>query len=193
MKEIFKTITDFPDYEVSNFGRVKTRSRMVRYTHAKTGNEHWRVTEYRFLKVHFNNRTGYKFCQLYRNKKMYNRTIHRLVAQEFILNPLRLEFINHKDGNKHNDLFNNLEWCTNEYNHEHATITGLKAKGESIGTSKLTSNMVHAIKYFLSKGISHTELSIAFKISRPSISLIAEGKTWKHIALTGNELTNQKL
>jgi hypothetical protein len=192
MKEAFKTITDFPDYEVSNCGRVRTKSRMVRYTHARTGNEHWRVTEHRLLKIHFNDRTGYKFCQLYLNKKMYNRTIHKLVAQEFVLNPLRLEFINHKDGNKHNNISENLEWCTNEYNHEHATLTGLKARGESISTSKLTSNMVYAIKYFIIKGFSHSELSIAFRVSRPTISLIAEGKSWKHIALTGNELTIEK-
>lgn len=189
MEEIFKAINEFPDYEISNLGRVRTRSRMVRYTHAKTNNEHWRVTEKRFLKIYENKRTGYKFCQLYLNKKMYNRTIHRLVANEFVLNPLHLEYVNHKDGNKHNNAYENLEWCTNEYNHEHATVNGLKAKGESIKSSKLTSEMVHAIKYFLSRGISHSELAVAFKVSRPTISLIAEGKSWKHIILTGEELT----
>jgi len=189
MKEIFKIIPSFPDYEVSNCGRVKTRSRMVRYVHARTGNEHWRVTEKRFLKEHFNDRTGYKFYQLYRDKKMYNRTIHKIVAETFLPNPLLLRDVNHKNGNKHDNLVTNLEWCTDEYNHEQATITGLKAKGESISTSKLTNNMVHAIKYFLLKGMSHSELAIAFKISRPTISLIAKGKSWKHITLTGNELT----
>lgn len=189
MEEKFKVITEFPDYEISNLGRVRTRSRMVRYTHARTGREHWRVTEKRFLKVHQNNRTGYKFCQLYLNKKMYNKTIHRLVASEFVLNPLSLEYVNHKDGNKHNNICDNLEWCTNEYNHNYATITGLKAKGESVGTSKLTSNMVHAIKYFLLKGFSHSQLADAFNISRATISMISEGKIWKHISLTGEELT----
>lgn len=81
-----------------------------------------------------------------------------------------------------------LGWCTNEYNHEHATITGLKAKGDKIGTSKLNDNCVHAIKYFLSKGITHQELSNAFNISRPTISLISKNKIWKHIALTNQEL-----
>ena len=189
MKEIFKTIALFPDYEVSNYGRVKTKSRMVRYTHSVTKKEHFRITEKRFLKVHFNNVTGYKFCQLYLNKKMYNITIHRLVATTFIINSLEADFINHKDGNKHNNEIDNLEWCTNLYNHEHATQTGLKAKGESIGSSKLNDKSVHAIKYFLNKGYSHTELSIAFDISRATISLISKNKLWRHVSLTGEELT----
>lgn len=192
MEEVFKVIKEFPDYEVSNLGRVRTKERKIRYTHAVTKNEHFRKTECRFLKLHFNNITGYKFYQLYLNKKMYNRNIHKLVADTFIINHLHYDTINHIDGNKHNNIVENLEWCTSSYNHEHATITGLKAKGERIGTSKLNENMVHAIKYFLVKGFSHTELSIAFKISRANISLISEGKAWKHIALTGTELTIKK-
>lgn len=188
MKEIFKTIPSFPDYLVSNYGRVKTKSRELRYTHAVTKKEHFRNTNERFLKVHYNNLTGYKFHQLYLNKKMFNRTIHKLVADAFIEKIDGFDCINHIDGNKHNNYVDNLERCTDEYNHEHATKTGLKAKGSKVASSKLNESMVHAIKWFLSKGISHTELSKAFQISRPAISLISEGKTWKHIALTNEEL-----
>lgn len=189
--EIFKTIESFPDYEVSNLGRIRTKSRKIRYTHAITKHEHFRQTESRFLKIQFNNRTGYKFCQLYLDKKMFNKTIHRLVAIEFIPNPFNLPVVNHKDGNKHNVVADNLEWSTDEYNHEHATATGLKAKGEKIGSSKLNNEMVHAIKWFLKKGVSHSELSKAFKISRPTITLISNNKIWKHITLTNEELTDK--
>jgi len=188
MIEIFKIISEYPDYEVSNYGRVRTKSRLVRYTHAVTKKEHFRKTESKFLKIQYNNRTGYKFCQLYLDKKMYNRTIHTLVANTFILNELNYEVVNHKDGNKHNNTVENLEWCTNAYNHEHATKTGLKAKGEKIKSSKLTEQCVYAIKYFLAKGVSHSDISKAFNVSRPTISLIYQNKTWKHVALKGQEL-----
>lgn len=189
-KEVFKKIEELPDYTISNYGRVKTITRKIRYTHSVTGEEFFRQSEERFLKEHHNSRTGYKFVQLYKDKKMYNRSIHRLVATTFHpLSEIIDGVVNHKDGNKHNNYYRNLEWCTDSYNHEHATKTGLKARGEEIGSSKLNSNMVHAIKWFLKKGYSHSELSMAFKISRPSISLIHEGKSWKHIALTGEELT----
>lgn len=186
--ENFKTIQSFPDYEVSNMGRVRTKARLIRYVHAVTKNEHFRNSENKFLKIQFNNRTGYKFVQLYLNKKMHNVTIHRLVAETFIENTENLSTVNHKDGNKHNNTVDNLEWCSNEYNHKHATETGLKSKGSQIGTSKLNENCVHAIKYFLKQGYSHSQLSEIFLISRASVSLISEGKTWKHVALIGEEL-----
>ena len=188
MEEVFKQIPSFPDYLVSNFGRVKTVSREIRYLHAVTGKEHFRKSVERFLKVQYNDLTGYKFHQLYRNKKMHNKTIHNLVCDAFIENPNNLEFINHIDGNKHNNCLENLERCTREYNHKHATETGLIAKGIRVSTSKLNENMVHAIKWFLNKGVSHKELSLAFKISRPNINLISNNKAWKHVALTGEEL-----
>jgi len=186
--ETFKTIPSFQDYLVSQYGRVKTKSRLLRYVHAVTKKEHFRKSEERFLKEHLNNLTGYKFYQLYLNKKMFNRPIHVLVADAFLKKVTGLNYINHKDGNKHNNIVDNLERCTNEYNHEHATKTGLKASGSRIASAKLNENMAHAIKWFLKKGHSHIELAKAFNVSRTAISLIHEGKTWKRVALTSSEL-----
>ena len=163
-KEIFKIIPPFPNYEVSNFGRVRTLARKIRYTHSVTKEEHFRLSEHRFLKFHLNRLTGYKFYQLYLDKKMYNKPIHRLVAEAFIPKIKGLDYINHKDGNKHNNTDKNLEWCTNEYNHHHATITGLKPRGERVATSKLNENMIYAIKFFSNEGYTQETLSKAFKI-----------------------------
>lgn len=181
MREQFRIIPSFPDYEVSNLGRVRTLSRSIRYVHAVTREEHFRKTETRFLKVQFNNRTGYKFHQLYLNKKMYNRNIHTLVAEAFMPKIEGFDYVNHIDGNKHNNILSNLERCTNEYNHEHATSTGLKASGSRVGTSKLDELSVLAIKRMLNDGVSKMQISKWFNVSRASISLIALGKTWKSI------------
>lgn len=186
--ESFKTIEGFEDYEVSNFGRVRTKSRPIRYTHAVTGMEHFRTSEERFLKIYLNDRTGYKFVQLYKDKRSYNRTIHRLVADAFISRGDETKVVvNHKDGNKHNNIVDNLEWCTNQYNHEHATKTGLKPRGSRIGSSKLTEESVEVIKRMLADNVNHGQISKWFKVSRSTISLISEGKTWN--SLTGTELT----
>ncbi|WP_286709981.1 MULTISPECIES: NUMOD4 domain-containing protein [Sphingobacterium] len=187
MDEVWKDIVGYEDYQVSNYGRVKTKKRLVRYIHSVTRNEHFRETEDKFLKIYLNNRTGYKFVQLYRDKKSKNLTIHRLVANTF-LERNEFDYVNHLDGNKHNNFVQNLEWCSNDYNHEHATKTGLKAKGERVSSSKLTEREVYAIKYLLANKIPHTIISKAFNVSRPTISLINEGKTWKHVSLTGKEL-----
>ena len=42
--------------------------------------------------------------------------IHRLVANEFIPNANNYPEINHKDENPRNNIADNLEWCTGEYN-----------------------------------------------------------------------------
>jgi hypothetical protein len=48
-------------------------------------------------------------------------TIHRLVALAFIPNPANLPQVNHKDENPRNNRADNLEWCTELYNHNYGT------------------------------------------------------------------------
>ena len=74
-----------------------------------------------------------KFLKPYPNQKGYYRVelgastvkknnrffIHRIVASVFIKNEHNKEQVNHIDGNKQNNCFSNLEWCTNTENMEH--------------------------------------------------------------------------
>jgi hypothetical protein len=48
-----------------------------------------------------------------------------MVATAFITNPENKSQINHKDGNKKNNFFENLEWVTNQENQDHARKNGL--------------------------------------------------------------------
>ena len=56
-------------------------------------------------------------------KRIRNLSVHRLVAQTFIPNPLNLPQINHKDEDKLNNHVSNLEWCTNIYNSNYGSRT----------------------------------------------------------------------
>lgn len=60
------------------------------------------------------------------SKRRKTITIHRLIAIQFIPNPLNLPCVNHKDGNKKNNHVNNLEWCSYSDNIRHAFKTGLR-------------------------------------------------------------------
>lgn len=63
---------------------------------------------------------GYLVYRLSKQGKKYQFYAHRLVATAFIPNPNNYTIVNHKDGNKLNNNVDNLEWCTQSYNMEHA-------------------------------------------------------------------------
>ena len=65
------------------------------------------------------NSCGYSRVMLYGNNIKRRFFRHRLVAEYFIPNPENKLFVNHKDGNKHNNSVHNLEWCTQSENEKH--------------------------------------------------------------------------
>lgn len=72
---------------------------------------------------------GYRLTALFWKGKGKTIKTHRLVAMAFIPNPLKLPAINHKNGIKDDNRVENLEWCTNKQNSEHAIKLGLIKKG----------------------------------------------------------------
>ncbi len=66
------------------------------------------------------NRSGY----LYARTSNGNYQIHRLVASAFIDNKGNKLCVNHKDGNKYNNVVGNLEWVTHKENTKHAIENG---------------------------------------------------------------------
>ncbi len=78
----------------------------------------------RFLKP-YPNKNGYLLIDINHCGKVYTRQVHRLVAKAFIPNPLHLETVNHKNGDKTDNAVTNLEWMTIKDNVRHAWKTGL--------------------------------------------------------------------
>lgn len=67
------------------------------------------------------NHQGYYRVGLYKNRKEIKKSIHRLVAEVFIINENNYPVINHKDENKANNSVDNLEWCSYKYNSNFGT------------------------------------------------------------------------
>lgn len=61
-------------------------------------------------------RNEYHTVQLRWNNKSISLMTHRLVAEQFLPNPDNLPIVHHKDGDKHNNNVDNLEWVTNAEN-----------------------------------------------------------------------------
>ena len=104
MDEWAKT-TRNPNYLVSNTGRIR-----------RNGSD----------KDHsVRDRKGYYAVDLYENGERSTERVHILVAEAFVPNPNNNPMVYHKDGNKHNNNAENLEWVTNKENCDHAWKTGL--------------------------------------------------------------------
>lgn len=127
---------------------------------------------------------GYKQVSLYKdaNKKSYK--VHRLIAAAFIPNPENKPCINHKNGIKTDNRVENLEWCTDKENFNHAIENNLIVNhGENNKFSKLTDEKIKEIFKLRDYGMTHYEISKKFKVSRPVISNILSRKYWKHVEI----------
>lgn len=106
--EIWKDIENYEGYyQISNYGRVKN---------LKTQN---------ILSLSDINNVGYYRITLYTpNKKRF--FIHRLVAYHFCEGYKEGLVVNHKDGDKQNNYYENLEWVTRSENDLHAYRNNLR-------------------------------------------------------------------
>jgi hypothetical protein len=98
-------------YEVSNTGIVRNKG------YFDSMGRHHCMKEIVFGR----NTNGYLSCSLGRAIK--NKYVHRLVAEAFIPNEDASLHVNHKDGNKHNNSVENLEWVTRSQNDLHKKRT----------------------------------------------------------------------
>lgn len=71
--------------------------------------------------------TGYLCVNLYdtENKKNF-KSVHRLVAIAYMPNPRQYKEVNHVSGNKHNNHYVNLQWCSRTDNTLHAIFNKLR-------------------------------------------------------------------
>lgn len=107
--EIWKTIQGYEDYQVSNFGRVKSLN--------------YNGTKKERLLSQCKSRGYYVVC-LYSNKKRRMFLAHQLVAIAFLNHkPCGFKLVvNHKDFNPLNNHVDNLEVVTNRENCNHKHI-----------------------------------------------------------------------
>lgn len=96
--EVFKDIPGFPNYQITNWGRVYSKQ----------------AGKFLNLEVHHK---GYLRVDLYdEDGERTHKKVHRLVAEAFVPNIYGKPQVNHIDGNNQNNSYTNLEWVTDEEN-----------------------------------------------------------------------------
>ena len=155
MKEIWKDIKGYEGlYQVSNYGRIKS---FVGWDGKKYVKREKMLNPY-IQKTNTNSTYYRNVVKLKKNKKSKDMKVHRLVAEAFIPNPNDYPIINHKDGNPLNNNVNNLEWCTQKQNVEHAI------------ENELTINKINTIDRedmleMLNKGLRYEEIAKILNIA----------------------------
>nr|DAO18695.1 MAG TPA: homing endonuclease [Caudoviricetes sp.] len=159
MEEEFKEIIGYEGwYWVSNLGNVKSKFKQLKPCI---------------------NKDGYYVVSLCKENRVKTFSIHRLVALHFIDNPDNLPQVNHKDECKTNNCVTNLEWCTQQQNHDYGT------RNERTGRSQMNKQG--------SKALLQYDLQGNFIKEFPSVSEASRelGKSQANISRCANGFKNQ--
>lgn len=114
MEENWKDIVGYEGlYQVSNMGNIRSVERIVMF-----GNRERTVKPSNLR--YFKKANGYLSVKIYKHCRQYTFYVHRLVAMAFCDGYFDTADVNHKDGNKSNNVYTNLEWCTRSENQLHS-------------------------------------------------------------------------
>jgi hypothetical protein len=107
-------------YEASTLGQIRTHRNKVTYT-VKHGTRHWKQ---RILKPKSNGKMGYR-VNLWKDGKMTEWLVARLVCMTFHGLPKEGHTVNHINGDRWDNHIENLEWLSLADNIRHGFETGL--------------------------------------------------------------------
>lgn len=181
MTEIWKDLQGYREtYQVSNLGNVKTKER--------EGVDGHHIASKELTKR--DNSNGYYRVDIRLKNDEHRKSylVHRLVGLLFIPREEGKDFINHIDGNKHNNCVDNLEWCTKSENQIHAWKMGLVPhetlirSGENHSVHKLTQEEVNWIRANYKprdKEFGARALGRKFNVCSATISNIVNYKSWR--------------
>ena len=162
----WKAIADFPGYEVSDLGEVRSISSPSSRRHGKV------------LKRALNSK-GYLCIGLYRGGKRYNARVHALVATAFLgERPSEKHEVAHNDGNPLNVAAANLRWATRADNHADKLLHGTHNRGERHGLSRLTNEQAKSAIAQRNEGWSIKQLASEYGIAYGTMDKLLRGISW---------------
>jgi hypothetical protein len=183
-KEEWRVIADFPDYAVSNHGRVKRIAPDAR-GHTVTG---------ACLKPAISRGRVYCHVSLCEDGKKKSVRVNRLVCEAFHGSaPSPRHHAAHNDGDASNNHAENLRWALPTENEADKILHGTAAvgerhwsklnpqrrpRGERHGRTKLTEGDVRAIR---KDTRSQREIARAYGVNQATIGRIRNGSVWGHV------------
>ena len=178
--EVWKAIPDFPGYEVSDHGGVRSYWKRVGLGNGG-GVKMVLDTMPQTVFQAKPGQNGYPRVRLRKDGKSHEFPVHRLVLSAFVGPcPFKMQAC-HNDGNPQNNYLINLRWDTPINNQHDSFIHGTRVHGERYWSAKLTESDVIKIRELASQGFFYSTLSKMFAVTSVNISSIVRRKTWTHI------------
>lgn len=156
----------FPDYEVSDDGRVRN---------VATGRELSAAT----------GANGYRHLALWRGqtgaRRRVNVNVHVLVLEAFA-GPRPVGYqVNHKSGRRDDNRIGNLEWSTCSENALHRARVLKSCTGERHPQRKLTAAQVAEIRSLLAGGATLLSAGCRFGVGTSTVSRIKNRQNWREV------------
>ena len=185
-EEIWKPVPDFPGYDISDQGRVRSYwhrkiARCVTTGRVATTRIILGEAPYKILRLHG---SPYFSVILTIDGKHFTRLVHRLVLETFIGPcPPGLE-ARHLDGKPANCFCENLCWGTRSENMLDRTRHGTNwdNRGMNCPTVKLTDGQVLEIRDLAhQRVISQEEIGKIYGVTQSHVSRILSRDVWNHL------------
>ena len=129
------------------------------------------------------NRDGYKMLNLGINGKKITTTVHKLVAEAFLIKPEEKLVVNHKNGKKNINWYKNLEWITYKENTQHAIANNLAGRnGTTNPNNKFDEDIIHQICKLLESGVTPTQINRDIPGTLNTAEGIKRGRLWRNVA-----------
>lgn len=169
IKEMWKPVVGYEGYySASSFGRVQRNA-------GTYGTAQDRILT---PAISF----GYQRVTLSIGNSQRNFQVHRLIAEAFLGHQPDGQEVNHKNGVKHDNRIENLEWVTKSQNNAHRCHILHRSN-----TQKLNWEKVRTIRQQYALGITRRKLADEHGVGLGAIYAIIRGKNWKENSYSAQE------